>query len=441
MNKTELNEKWGKYSNTDKLVDDMMALLTQYEHRNTEHGVCVVLDKYFEAKKPLIKKLATSNHYRGDMRVIVQKDFDRDIDRVAVYNFCNNFSKEINAEKALLVFEDADGKKVSDYILTGHRKVNMQSFDAKKYPAEKMSAFDLGNCATKVSSDKYDAFNGYMRNYFARMACAQIPRDYTENGIEIKKGMKTSRAFNKVCTHYGINKANPKKVIETRNGQTTTRTVYPYDQLFAEYADLVSAASRKLYYIISVNPLDYLTMSFGVNWQSCQSIRGYRGRGGMACNGCMSYMMDDTSIITFVTDNIDGDIHNIGKIYRQMYYTDSDMFINSRVYPQANDGATNLYDKFLGLFTEEMAEVLDIEENDWVRMPGHGTVNDMSRNIGTHYPDAGHNEDCGVYYSKSKVTSPRLHKKIVIGAHSYCPHCGREYVGARNRLSHDDCNI
>ena len=441
MTKAELNAKWGKYINANKLVDDMMNLLIQHEHRNTEHGVCVVLDKFFEAKEPIIKKMMTSNHYRGDLRIIVKNSFDRDIDRRLVADFCNRFAKEIKAEKAILKFEDADGKKVSDYILTGRRKVNMQDFDAKAYPAEKMNAFDLDSGATKESSDKYQAFSMYMRHYFARMAASQVYNDFNEYGVELKKGMKMSRAFNKVCTHYGINKAHPQKVTVTENDKKVTKTVYPYDKLFAQYADMVSASSRSLYYIISVNPLDYLTMSLGVNWNSCHTIRSYNGRGGMACNGCMSYMLDPVSIITFVTENIDGDIHNIGKIYRQMYYVDNDMFINSRIYPQANDGATNLYDKFLGLFTEEMAEVLDIEDKDWARMPGHGTVNDMSRNIGTHYPDAGHNADCGVYYSKDKVSNPRLHKKIVIGAHSYCPHCGREYVGPRNRLSHEDCNI
>ena len=47
MMKAELKERWGIYCDTDKLVDDMMALLTKYHHRNTEHGVGEILNTYF----------------------------------------------------------------------------------------------------------------------------------------------------------------------------------------------------------------------------------------------------------------------------------------------------------------------------------------------------------------------------------------------------------
>lgn len=444
MTKAELKAAWGKYTDTDVLVDKMMALLTKHRHRNSEHGVCVMLDYYFKAKEPLIKLLATSNHYNGDMRIVVRKGFDRDIDRYKVAQFCNSFAKNIQADKFMLKFEDSDGKKLMDYMMTGHKKVNVQDFTAKNFAfenAEKMSQFDLYTGSTKESYDKFTEFNNYMCD-FSRLACSQLARDKCENGIDLKKGMKTSRAFNKVCTHYGLNKAHPKKVTTTENGQSVTRTVYPYDQLFAQYADLVSSSNRKLYYVISVNPLDYITMSNGVNWTSCHSAvrTNSAGFGGMACAGCTSYMTDPVSIITFVLDDINGDIHDIGKVYRQMYYYENNMFVQSRIYPQANDGATNLYDRFLVLMQEEMSEPLGVTEDDWGYVKEYGLINNMTKNQGYHYPDAGHNSECGIFYPKSKVSDIRTHKRITIGSMSICPHCGRQ-MNYRNRLSCPDCQI
>ena len=66
MAKHDLSEKWSKYCNTDKLVDDIMELLRENGHRCSEHGVCVLLDTYFTNKEPLIKLFMTSKHYIGD---------------------------------------------------------------------------------------------------------------------------------------------------------------------------------------------------------------------------------------------------------------------------------------------------------------------------------------------------------------------------------------
>ena len=71
MNKTELKAAWGQYCDTDKLVDDVMALLTKYGHRNSEYGVCSMLNVYFENKKDLIELFQKSEHYIGDMRMLV----------------------------------------------------------------------------------------------------------------------------------------------------------------------------------------------------------------------------------------------------------------------------------------------------------------------------------------------------------------------------------
>ncbi len=63
MNKADLKAKWAAYCDTDKLVDDAMNLLTKYGHKNTEHGICVLLDTYFTNKKSLMDMFKESVHY------------------------------------------------------------------------------------------------------------------------------------------------------------------------------------------------------------------------------------------------------------------------------------------------------------------------------------------------------------------------------------------
>ena len=424
MNKADLKKKWSKYCDTDKLVDDTMATLKKYGHRNSEHGVCVVLDKYFVAKEPLIKLFQTSNHYIGDMRIALPKEFERDIDSYQISSFCDHFSDSVGAKHVILEFNDADGKSVSDYLKTGATKVNVATMAKDKSFAErvkKIADFEEYTCATRASWQKLRNFDSFM-SYFGNMPRSTISRDVHNNdGIELKTGTKTSRAFNKVCVHYGVDKA-PK-----------------YNSLFAQYADMVAGNMHKWQFIISLNPLDYLTMSIGQSWTSCHSIvsRG-TGVGGLACGGCTSYMLDKVSIITYVVNRIEPNLHEVGKIYRQMYYYSNNLFIQSRLYPQGNDGSTDLYAKFREFMCEEFTELLNLNENKWTSKIGTNYVCDHSEDVGHHYRDARANRSCGIFYPHEKMTIAR-DVDMVIGSQSYCFYCGEEQ-NDRNRLSHYSCH-
>lgn len=423
MKKADLSAKWGKYCNTNKLVDDMMQLLTAYGHRNTENGVCKVLDEYFTQKEPLIKMFITSNHYIGGMRIAVQKGFERDVDRNAVWGFCDRFAGAIKADKMLLCYKDEDGKQLTDYLKTGCKKTNLVEGNTEKISEiqSKIKRFNLTYGATVGSYKNYEEFLWYM-NYFKDRPESSLYESLTNKTVELKKGTKTSRAFNKVCVHYGIDKSKD------------------YNKLFAQYADLVSATVRNLYFVISLNPLDYITMSTGNSWTSCHRTNGSGGFGGMAAGGCLSYMLDDVSIITYVVDSIDEPIHNIGKIYRQMYYYDNDLFIQSRLYPQGNDGATNLYDKFRLMMQEEFSELLNLDSDEWTHELGPHKVQEFSTNVGHHYPDASSNRQCGIFYPKEKKSKIATHARMTIGHSSLCCNCGKPH-DFRNRLTHIECNV
>lgn len=304
MNKADLSAKWSKYCNTNQLVDDVRQLLRQYNHRNSEHGVCTLLDKYFTNKESLIRLFTTSPHYIGDMRISLVKSFDRQPDRDEIYRFFNMHGTMFNPDR-LLQFVDEDGKRMKEYLNTG--KTAMNAFKMKSTKAnENLQRFNYDNGALKDSYKKMRAFREYL-DYFRYSPHSKTQKNFTSyqhnDAPTVVSGTKTSRAFNKVCTYYGFDKLDPKIVTTTRDGQEITKTVYPYDQAFAQYADLVSDTAREMNFIISLNPLDYLTMSFGVSWVSCHNIRsgGWKG-------GCLSYMLDSTSIITFVVNGNEGPI-------------------------------------------------------------------------------------------------------------------------------------
>jgi hypothetical protein len=249
----------------------------------------------------------------------------------------------------------------------------------------------------------------------------------TQNKINGKfvAGMKTSRAFNRVCSIYGVDKL-PK-----------------YNKMFAEYADMVSGLKRKMKFYISLNPLDYLTMSFGNSWSSCHTIDKDNQRNmpnsysGMHCGGVLSYMLDGSSIITYVHNHATED-HEVGKIYRNVFHFDNGTLIQGRIYPQGNDGATDLYKTFRTFMQTALAKLLNLTSNTWLRRSSSCSCNVAS--YGVHYRDYEHFNGCNVSYPREM---PEAASNVVIVGHSrICPICGREVDDSEDSgyLCHEDCD-
>lgn len=439
MNKAELREKWSKYCDVDKLVDGAIALAKKHKHKYSEHGICTLLDESLTAKEDKIKLFVTSPNYIGDLRIVVQKEFERQTNSDEIYNFFVDIAAKLNADE-LYKKQDESGNTLIDYLRTEKNLIsvaNLPSAEAQQAKSKLIKTFDLITMATQESVTNRTYFLKYMA-WFQRMPRTKLSDDFSFSGRpnmpRLVRGTKTSRAFNKVCQHFGVDKFCPTEAERTdANGNVTTHTVYPYDKVFAQYSDLVSDLKRKMYFVISLNPLDYLTMSFGVSWVSCHNISsgGYMG-------GCLSYMLDSTSIITFVVNELEGNIHELPKYYRQMVHYDNGLFVQNRLYPQGNDGATDLYSEFRGYVIEEFAKMIH-EDGEWDTKVGPRYCKEHISSAGIHYKDYCYNNSCNIFYPKSKKDIIKEHV-MRIGHDGICIKCGQPFTES-GRLSHSSCRV
>ena len=439
MNKNDLKQKWSKFCNTDKLVDEVCNMYTQNGHPNSIHGVCVMLDKFFTQKEPLIEMFIGSKNYIGNLRIATKREFDRNISSSEISNFFYTHLKDLDAIK-MLEYVDENGKTFFDYFPTGKNAYNINNLpsvkeqNARRKIREKFTMVNGKDFATNESYGKFDDFNYFMEE-FKYLAKTTLPRDIVlrrnDDTPVLKKGTKTSRAFNAICHHYGVDKFNPTEVsVNDENGnQIGTRTVYPYNKIFAAYADLVSDIKRKMYFVISLNPLDYLTMSNGVSWKSCHNIYDGCYKGGV-----LSYMLDNTSMVTFVVNELDEPIYEQPKFYRQMFHYSEGMFMQNRLYPQGNDGATDLYEKFRGFMTEEFNELLHADGN-WEMEAGTRACKSHVHSDGNHYKDYHSNNSCNIFYPIASKNRLRYHI-MTVGHNGICAKCGKPY-SVSGRLSHD----
>lgn len=431
LTKADIKEAWGQYCDTDKLVDDVMALLTKYGHRNTEHGVCTMLNEYFTNKKDLIELFQKSANYIGDMRIMIDIELERENNADDIYSFCENFYNNVGASKLILKYEDEYGKKIDDYIRTGIKCITAKDLMKPEVVAKLKNVTDARN---KFADDKATLASHAIENEcysamrkFKMFRLSTIDKEFSESMDEkykVREGMKTSRAFNRVCGFYGIDK------------------LPNYNKLFAKYADMVSGLKRKLKFFISVNPIDYLTMSFGVNWASCHTIDKGNRRGmdnaysGMYCGGTVSYMLDSTSIVTFVHNHVPTDWED-GKIYRCMFHYGKDILVQGRVYPQGNDGRTDLYKVFRNYVQDELAPIIGLTDTVW-RKKEDGDVSGNVDSYGVHYRDYTNFENCNVSYPRERSES--RDNVINIGHSGICANCGKP-ITENGRISHGSCLI
>lgn len=425
MNKESLHAKWSEHYNASKIAEDMIEVLTEARHPNSVHGVCTLLDKSFTNKAALLEIMVKSAHYIGDGRIVIPAEFERKIDANEVLTFFKDIETKLCLDH-MLTMQDDKGKTLIDHLVTGKKAFNLSELEQME-DKNLNEAFDFYTGATQETAKRYYAVREGMKS-FARQPYVTLTSDIVVSDRVFKAKTKTSRAFNEMCCLYGVDKLNPQGVTKEENGQTVTKTVYPYNKVFAQYSDLVSNLARKMYYVISVNPLDYLAMSNGVSWHSCHRITdgGWKG-------GTLSYMLDETSIITYVVSDLDQPLHKLPRYYRQMIHYSEGMFLQNRLYPQGNDGATDLYTKFRNLVAAEFSDLLETED-DWEVQMGYKACSDHTNSTGSHYVDYTRNKECNIFYPVSKREMIRNHI-MTIGHSGICVKCGRTYSSS-SQLAH-----
>ena len=414
---SELKEKfnfvWGSETEIKlkEMIDEIYEITTWCGHTVSKYGIMCMLNSYIDNNETNIRLLMKHPNYNGNLQVVIPMEFEREIDTNMIYQSVKNFAKEINADKYILKTKDENGKTMADYVELSTKSHTIKYSKLNELPKAKVNTDIL----EKFTEDGVIKESLKVRTRFTRLCdlfCYEITTTLTSDTArrtnelldtnKFVEGMKTSRAFGRACDILGINKL-PK-----------------YEKAYAEYTNLVTDKKRKLNFVISLNPLDFLKMSFGVNWASCHTIdKGNRRKSkgqtysGGYCGGTLSYMLDKTSIVTYVIpieekNGIKSSERpdRWDKIYRNMFHLQGQQMIQGRIYPQGKDGATDLYKTLRFAMQKAICEMIGIEYVDtncgsdtWI-MKGKTRYNSGSyyESYGAHYRDYDNFSDCNLSY-------------------------------------------
>ena len=209
------------------------------------------------------------------------------------------------------------------------------------------------------------------------------------------------------------------------------------------WAEFISETQTSYSLVLSLNPADYLLMSYGHKWTSCHILNpdlagegsGYDGQWRA---GTLSYMNDKITAIAYVV-NSGNPIEKLPftpKIMRQVILLDPERprFFQSRLYP-GKDGSTQ-YELFSGTVKSILSEVFEVEKDGWEQKDAP-TRNQMN---GHHYADYNcYSNSCYYYKHQSVLALSRYDGAFNVGAQPLCIKCGRDSSSHTDTLYCEKC--
>lgn len=386
----------------EEILSNMQKLLAEYDYDYTTKALNKIIDTWAEQKADLIALFKKHpNYVKGKFLIAFNSNWNREINQDSVRNFCKWI--ECNAPIIKEHFPERVKNRIEEY---------------KK---------EIGCCYT---SRYYDVLYLLTRKTeFLYRDCIIMAKQFVDadtacyfNDIDpsmhFSEGQKMSRAINKICVWLGIDK------------------LPDYNKEFAKFADAVNPLKIVRHTIISINPIDYLTMSFGNSWASCHTIDKANRRRmpnsyeGQYSSGTISYMLDKVSMVfyTVSSDYNGNDYFFQDKINRNMFHYGKDKLIQGRVYPQCNDNnADGIYKDIREIVQKVIADCAEIP-NYWTTKKGCNEVCKYIISEGTHYSDYRNFDNCCISFPKEN-----LNKSFVTIGHSpICIECGYEHSVSEN---------
>ena len=372
------------------LIQQMKITLDNYGHYYNEDALEKIIDTWAKRKLDLIGAFKKHpNYLEGKFMIAFDVDFAREIDK----GKSNEFSWWL--QDVMPNMKDSHPEEI---------KIAAEE-DSKRF-------FEQWNFHPRFGDILPERLYRFLENlaaYAERTVSEETAKmlDEVAPNAHIHAGMKTSRAVNKLCTYLGYDK-------------------HPdYNKKFATYADSLSPLKIKRHTILSINPVDYLTMSIGNSWTSCHSIDTVHRNEGEYSSGTISYMLDNVSMVFYtVGAEYEGDEYfHQKKLVRQVFCYGEDKLVQSRLYPQRNDsGSREFYDEYRAIVQKIVSEIFEFP-NLWTMKRGTDAIKDVVKSYGTQYEDYIYFDNCTL--SRPKGTENE--NDITIGQSPICIECGYEH--------------
>ena len=217
-----------KISETERnyLINSMHELLDEYNYSYDDYALNLIIDEWADQKGFLIEAFKKHpNYIDGKFMIAFTADYERDVNLSSVEGFVY-WLKDV----------------IKSYTQQLPERIKQQrDEEGCEYLPHGLWTLLVTDLNRTLATTTLDEIQVQKINEI-------IPEAYAH------RGQKTGRVINRICTYLGYNK-HPE-----------------WNREYAKYADALNPTTIKRHTVLSINPLDYLTMSFGNSWASCHTI-------------------------------------------------------------------------------------------------------------------------------------------------------------------------
>lgn len=290
-----------------------------------------------ELKRDMIKVIKTNGRYYD----IDERSLDKMIDlwcdnKANIYN-CFKKQKSWNEDELCLVIKD---KVFRNPNAKGARSILYKIFDTivpSSWDYNRMAEFILcEGSSTLYYAPKYSEENITVTEAYILEGNTNFEILYSHlyYKCHLSMGMKKSRAICKMIDYVAnyfnreykalTYELDEQCKIRNEDGGFTYTYSHNWEQTKAKLCDYLTPLTLDETFYISINPLDYLTMSHGEGWSSCHSIRD----DGCYHSATVTTLTDPSTIIVYTLSDknkVEKNFWSINKLTRQMIFLSNDL--------------------------------------------------------------------------------------------------------------------
>ena len=366
-----------------------------------------------EAKSWIFEIFKNSPYHNGKGQLILPMEIERPIDEDVIEEYANyieyiaceyllreaeingyTYSMARNARDRITRYIDAvNYMRLSDEDVTIKGKPLSEYRKQDKILNDIIDVFEYSSQCCYINSKYVTKESKYLYDKALLVADAvkHCIGKQLENAEDIEKlseafphsqcreGIKISRVVQRCLKEIGLYQ------LAMENEQETFNKKYSY------WCDAISPMKVKKWSVLSINFVDFLTMSHGSSWTSCLNTdkNGYFTDGNY-CDGfnsrrVLDYALDPSTMVFYTIDeNYDGDDWELQpKNTRQLFHFGEGKLVQARLYPQDNVARRNIYTQYRENVEKLLADAMG-EANLW-SSPERGMIDPDGSIINTPY--------------------------------------------------------
>ena len=340
-----------------------------------------------------------------------------------------------NEEAKAIVFTQTETREIS-YSSASDRLGNLYNYIRRKKDIDDNKDMiigiyytlrDLQNKPEKEIATISDEFLTILNQRTSHITV--IPKEIKQI---LKVGTKITKLVRKCYEHLILDTGevfDATKIVDEH--EPDNRSYRSFDKYYAKFADTLSELTVKKITLVSLNFLDFMTMSNGNSWSSCHFINSNgifhedadSSYHGQYKQGCLSYALDEPSLLLYTLPaTFEGtDYYRCQKLTRMCCQYQSGVLITGKCYPNNENGLITRYRQTLQTIISQVEGI----PNLWTFSKNVGRIEAFitTADGASHYEDYRH-PDQKPTISLYRNLSIDLDKPMIIGHRAYCLHCG-----------------